>query len=59
MISVFNLGSLVHNLDRELNLTALNSVSESNRNKFHSKNEDQKKKEELVAKTRTDKELEL
>ena len=49
----------MHNVDKELNVTTLNNVAEGNRGKFHNKGEDQKKKEELGTKTRTDKELEL
>lgn len=59
MAEILKLVSLMHNVDKELNVTTLNNVAEGNRGKFHNKGEDQKKKEELGTKTRTDKELEL
>jgi len=59
MIKLLKLASEMNNVDKDGNITAINNVSEGNRGKFHSKNEDQKKKEEFAAKTRTDKELEI
>lgn len=49
----------MNSVDVNLNIAAINNISEGNRSKFHSKSEDQKKKEELGAKIRTDKELEI
>lgn len=56
---LLKLAAEMNNIDRDGNIAAIHNLSESNRSKFHSKSEDQKKKEELSTKIRTDKELEL